>query len=168
MISITAGIRKLAEILAGIPGIPTKWIRDLQKIREKAPEDRSEGLIRQRVHDLKTKVEDKPVKRPGLFIRDIGRLINYVENEVKDPTKQGLKQILVDLSNDVSVAVKKGEFILPKDRQIEILESAGKLKDTGNLLKLIADLFSEAYEGVRQPTLKSLTAILRKVSENLG
>jgi hypothetical protein len=179
MISITARIRKLvADFKEEIekfrqrkreeaPHVPTQWTKDVEKIRERAPGDRPEALIKERVHELKTKSEDRTVKRPGLFLRDIGRLIGYVEHQVKDPTKQGLKELLEALSNEISTAAKKGEYVLPKEKQIEILESAGKLKDTGELVKLIADLFAEAYAGVRA-TLQSVTSILRKVSRDLG
>jgi hypothetical protein len=164
MIPITSGLRKLVAVIAGLkedieefrkrknpegPAIPTQWHQDIKKIREKQPEDTSEKLVKERVHELKQKASDRPVKRPGLFMRDLGRILAYVEHQVVDPTKQGLKQILVSLSNDVSAAARKGEYTLPKEKQTEILESAGKLKDSGKLIQLIADLFEETYEGVR-------------------
>ena len=158
MIPITSGIRKLIAVIAGLkedieefrkrkhpegPAVPTQWQKDIQKIRDKAPEDSSEGLRKERLQDIKQKAVNKPIARPGLFIRDANRIMAYVEHEVDDPTKHGFKQLLVDLINDASAAARKGEYILPKGKQIELLESAGKLKDSGKLLQMLADLFAE-------------------------
>jgi hypothetical protein len=183
MISITTGLRKLVAIIADLkedieefkrrkhpegPAVPTQWKKDIQKIREKAPEDTSEGLKKERVHKLKQEVADKPVARPGLFIRDANRIMAYVEHEVADPTKQGFKQLLVGIINDVSAAARKGEYVFPKGKQVELLESAGKLKDSGKLLQMLADLFAETYEGVKvgglfEP-LKDMAIINRFIS----
>jgi len=159
MISIAAIIRRLAV------GIPTQWIKDVERLRERQPE-RSETLIRERMEDIKKKTQNKPVKRPGLFLRDLNRVTQYI-TQVKDPTKQGLILLLQELSNQISAAARKGEVTLTKKQQDEILESAGKLDDPGELLQHIADLFNEVYEGVRDRKA-SIAEVIRNLIFAIG
>jgi hypothetical protein len=150
MISITTILRRLAGL--------KEDIEEFKKRKEKEP-GHAEPLIKDRADSLKEKAQDKPITRPSLFMRDIGRIISYIEKEIKDPTRQGLKQLFTDLSNQVSF--EKG-YTLTKGKQLEILDSASKIKDSGTLLQSISNLFNEVYEGVRRAPVH---AFIRRLAE---
>jgi len=162
LLPITA---KLRSLLADV-GIPKEWLKEVERRREQAPGDQAEKLIQERVHDLKTKAKDVPVKRPGLFLRDLNHILSYVEHDIKDPTKMGLKTILVMLSNDVAKGARKEPgYVLPRDQQLDILDAAAKLKDSAKLIQMIANLFDEVYEGVRKAAISRL---IRKMAVAIG
>ena len=147
--------------------IPLQWKKDLEKMREKEPEKNPMGLIKERVKEIKDKLHDLPIKSPGLFLRDLHRILSYLDKEVSDPTKQGLKTLLMELIEKVTVEAKKGEYTLPRDEQIEMLESAGRIKDPGKLVQYVSNLFSEKYEGIKERKA-TLAEVIRRMAARIG
>jgi len=135
--------------------IPTQWVKDVKKLKERQ-ETGPQGLIFERAEFLKEKNIDKPIKKPAYFLRDIEHLISHI-NKIKDPTRLGILEVLIRFKNDIMPALRKGEAILPKSFQDQVIAMASKLKDDGTLLTLIGNLFSETYKRA------SISDIIRKI-----
>ena len=125
--------------------------------------------LRTREHMQKT--EDKPITKPGLFLRDVQKVISYLDKlEFKkvdnrkerelDDLRKGLIAMLRDMANEVSH--KKMEAILKQGLQKEILEKVTDLQDS-TLMTMVKNLLNEAYEE-QYKKRASIVEMLRKLA----
>jgi uncharacterized protein YicC (UPF0701 family) len=71
----------IRDVLAGLE----EDIKKFKQRKEKEPHQ-ADPLIKDRADSLKEKAQNRDIKRPSLFLRDAGRVISYIEKEIKDPT----------------------------------------------------------------------------------
>jgi len=154
LLSIASFIRVFAD------EIPQDWLKTREKLKEKR-EEAPQDAIKERAQGLKNKAVDKIPAKPSLFLRDTNSLIKYVDTSVMDPKKHGLKQILVRFVNDFRL----NEPRLPKEFQVEVINMASELKDSGELIEKIKKLFSEEHDTGRPPK-KAVWELLRKLAHS--
>ena len=141
--------------------IPEQWKKDVERIKERGKETSPQTLLKEKAVELKNKITDRTIKRPGLFLRDLHRIISYIDHDINDPTKHGLVQDLSSFSNQISTEARKGEVKLPADTQTKFVTTAERLKDDGTLLTQLANLFNEQYE--LKPKKACISQLLRTV-----
>lgn len=141
--------------------IPEQWKKDVERIKEHGKETSPQNLLKEKAVELKNKITDRTIKRPGLFLRDLHRIISYIDHDINDPTKHGLVQDLSSFSNQISTEARKGEVKLPADTQTKFVTTAERLKDDGTLLTQLANLFNEQYE--LKPKKSCISQLLRSL-----
>jgi hypothetical protein len=134
--------------------IPEEWKKDVQRLKERGKEISPKDLLREKSEEIKKKTQERVIKQPGLFLRDLHRLLSYIEKDIQDPTKHGLVQELSNLANQISSEARKGEAKLPAEDQVKFLTTAERLKDDGTLLSMLSSLFSEQYKIDQRPVRK--------------
>lgn len=134
--------------------VPESWKKELLQKREKT-DDLSETLKREKAQSIKT--EDREIKKPGLFIRYLKKITDYVSG-LNDPSKRSLFDDLVDLSQDITPKLrKKQEFLFKKEKQDQLVSKAKKLKDDGTLLMYLGELINEKYPAmIRRASISDL------------
>lgn len=148
-------------------GIPKQWMtwKPSVKEEEKTPQD----LIDTEIKRVKDKITDRDLKEPFFFKRDLGKVQDFVDKEIKDRSKMGLTEKLVKLFNGVSGKDSK----LSAEEQKSIIDSVEKLEDNKDkngdsvksvLLNMLSKLFTESYDRRRA----SLVETLRKIAKLLS
>ena len=159
-------VASLIRCLAAEVGIPEAWKKDVQRIKERGREVSPQQLIQEKGDELKKKLIDRTIKKPGLFLRDTHRILTYINTDVKDPAKHGLSQDLSSLANQVTSEARKGEEIkLPAEKQTNFITTAEKLKDDGTLLNMLSELFNEQYKTDQYKKRSSLAEIIRSFAD---
>jgi hypothetical protein len=139
--------------------VPESWKKELLQKREKT-DDLSDALKKEKAESIKT--EDKEIEKPGLFIRYLKKITDYVSG-LNDPSKRALFDDLVDLSQDIIPKLrKKQEFIFKKDKQDQLVSRAKKLKDDGTLLMYLGELINEKYPAMIRRA--SISCLLKKMA----
>lgn len=132
--------------------IPSSWIKDREKIKDRQPEDNSEALVQDRAQSLANKAVPKTIKQPNLFLRDLDRVISYIHKDMRDPRRNGLIQDMSLFRNDFRIQEPK----LPDTFQAYSFIKAGALSDSGELVEKLSKLFNEDYNlpvPIRRKTL---------------
>ena len=157
--SVDASERALRVALNAIP---ESWHRDVQRIREHQPADADQNLVRERVDVLKAHAEDKVIKKPSLFLRDIGRILNHLR-DIRDPKRQGLISDFITFQNDF----RPTEAKLSAAFQIQAYDKAGALSDSAQLIEKLANLFSETYD-LPMPRRRTVADMVRRLAMSLA
>jgi len=130
-----------------IADIETQIIDWLKKRRIEEPTSKS--LIPQ----IKKETKDVKIKHPGLFRRDLERIINYTGSKIKDPKKHGLIQDLLGISNDL-----RQDYVLTKGTQNLILDKTMNFGDPLELPQHLKRLFEQTH------ALRPLATALRLIA----
>ena len=144
--------------------ISPEWQKKREEIQERV-EESPRALIEQQADRIKREIVDKSIKEPGRFRKELDKLISFVHG-MKDPTRQGLVSSLLQFFNDFSQSVRKESPKVSKGIQIDLIEQAEKIADSGKLLSMMADLFSERYEPLhtpRKPRKASIADLIRNL-----
>jgi len=140
----------------------TQWFKEVKKEKQ---EPHPEKLIQEQAERVKGKAEDRVIKE-GRFIRDLNKVLKYLADKVTDPTRHGLIKSLVELSHEATPSkIQQKAFILKAETQKDLIDQAARLKDSGDLLQMLSNLFTETYEErKRTPRFASISDILKKIA----
>lgn len=95
---------------------------------------------------LRDKVVDTEIKKPSLFLRDLGRVIDYI-GTMEDPKKHGIIQDLSKFNNDFRPKKDTHKYpVLTKNFQQDMIDSAANLDNNARLIEMLRKLFMEEYE----------------------
>jgi hypothetical protein len=141
----------------------TQWLKEVKREKQ---EPHPEKLIQEQAERLKGKAEDRII-REGRFVRDLNKILVYLADKVTDPTRQGLIRSLVELSHEATLPkIQQKAFILKAETQKNLIDQAAKLKDSGNLLQMLSNLFTETYEELFKKK-SSIGSLLIKIAQFL-
>lgn len=131
-------------------GIPEAWKQ--WKTKEGPIQDQGQA------ERIRSKVVDKEIKKPGLFLRDLGRVIDYI-GAMSDPKKHGIIQDLTKFRNDFRPERDTQKYpTLTKNFQEDMIDSASNLENNAPLIEMLRKLFMEEYE-TGTPIKRQLKAI---------
>jgi hypothetical protein len=149
------------------------WLSEQQQWLERHREKSKSGpdvgkLVSDRARQYLSGARDKPIKNPGLFIKDLYVVLRDLQS-VKHGSAERLKHELIELINEMQSKAHKGEVILPTSFQNKALMDASEFDRTGIITEKLINAFNEKYEGVRRIVkaasfLRKLASVLQKLT----
>lgn len=157
--AISGILRRLAA-----DAIPDSWLKLREQLRHRTDETSGQaGLLRQQAQRLQEQAVDQRPKNPGLFVRDLDRILKDL-NANPDPKSLLLSKQLVAFRN----AFRPADPLVPSALQADVLAQAGVIEGGAPILEALRKLFAGEHAVDMPRRLREKASAIRALADTIS